>query len=200
MAQVRPWSSKWAGGPGIAASMALAAAAKPWWGAWSCRPRLRGTRLSASLRRGPFPGRILAGKVGRQFWRLLGGARWVRGVRGFPGARRAPVQGNECPEGAAGCACGGGGGAGPWKRRPALEGGGREGRPAVLVWFLVVGRAGAPVWVYPRGLWWRVWLRLAWCGRCALRLGHSWAVHSMISRAAGWAMSVFVSPLTYSPM
>ena len=37
-----------------------------------------------------------------------------------------------------------GGGAGPWGPGPARAGGGREGRLAVLVWFPVRGRAGAP--------------------------------------------------------
>jgi hypothetical protein len=45
------------------------------------------------------------------------------------------------------CLCGGGGAGSVGI--PAHAGRGRAGRSAVPVWFLVVGRAGAPVWVYP---------------------------------------------------
>ena len=84
-------------------------------------------------------------------------------------------QDNECPEGTAGCGCAGGGGAGPQRRRPALEGGGREGRPAVPVWFLVVGRAGAPVWGC-RAARCLAGCPLAWCEGLAWRVGYNWAI------------------------
>jgi hypothetical protein len=46
-----------------------------------------------------------------------------------------------------------GGGAGSVGPVPALAGGGWVGRPAVWVWFLVLGRAGSPLRVYPQGRW-----------------------------------------------
>jgi hypothetical protein len=46
-----------------------------------------------------------------------------------------------------------GGGAGSVGPVPALAGGGWVGRPAVWVWFLVLGRAAPALRVYPQGRW-----------------------------------------------
>jgi hypothetical protein len=81
-----------------------------------------------------------------------------------------------------------------------VPGGGWVGRPAVRVWFLVLGSAGSPCgFTRATSVPW-FGCPLATCEREAHRAGHSWAVHSMIRRAAGCAVSVFVSPLAHRPI
>ncbi|SRR6266851_463683 len=98
-----------------------------------------------------------------------------------------------------GSGCPGWGGAGSVATEAGVGWRGWEGRPAVWVWFLVFGRAGAPMWVRPRGPGCLVWLPLTWCKRWVWQVAHSWVVHSMISRSAGLAVRG-VSPLAHRPI